>query len=62
MAARKGIQIKHFVVILILLWTGLADASLWWNLSHQKEEILKIARIQAHLTLEKDEVDNGKKY
>ena len=62
MAARKGIQIKHFVVILILLWTGLAAAFLWWNVSHQKEGILKIARIQAHLTLEKDEVDNGKKY
>jgi len=54
MDARKHLQIKHFVVILILLWSGLAAASLLWNLSHQKEAILKTARIQAHLTLEKD--------
>ena len=54
MDARKHLQIKHFVVILILLWSGLAAASLLWNLSHQKEAILKTARIQADLTLEKD--------
>lgn len=54
MTARKGIKINHFVIIFILFWTGLAAVSLWWNLSQQKEEILKTARIQAHLTLEKD--------
>ncbi len=54
MAARKGIKINHYVIILILLWTGLAVASLWWNLSHQKEEILETVLIQARLTFEKD--------
>ena len=54
MAVRKGMKINHFVVILLLLLTVLAAASLWWNLSHQKEQILKTAGIQAHLTLEKD--------
>jgi two-component system cell cycle sensor histidine kinase/response regulator CckA len=54
MAVRKGMKINHFVVILLLLLTGLAAGSLWWNLSHQKEQILKTARIQADLTLEKD--------
>jgi diguanylate cyclase (GGDEF)-like protein len=54
MGARKGIQIKHFVIMLILFWTGLAAASLWWNVSHQREEILKTVLIQANLTLEKD--------
>jgi diguanylate cyclase (GGDEF)-like protein len=52
-APRKGIKINHLVVI-ILLWTGLAAASLWWNMVHLKEEILMTARIQADLTLEKD--------
>jgi GGDEF domain-containing protein len=32
MAHRKGIAIHHFVVILILFWTGLAAASWWWNI------------------------------
>ena len=54
MAARKGIKINHFVIIFILLWTGLAAVSLWWNVTHLKEEILMTARIQANLTLEKD--------
>jgi diguanylate cyclase (GGDEF)-like protein len=54
MAIHKDITINHFVIILILLWTGLAAASLWWNVSHLKEEILETARIQANLTLEKD--------
>ena len=54
MVVRKGMKISHFVIMLLLLWTGLAAASLWWNLSHQKEQILKTAGIQAHLTLEKD--------
>lgn len=54
MAARKGIKINHFVIILILLWTGLAAASLWWNVRHLKQEILMTARIQANLTLDKD--------
>lgn len=53
-AARKDIHINHLVIILILLWTVLAAASLWWNVSHQKEEILKIVLIQARLTFEKD--------
>jgi diguanylate cyclase (GGDEF)-like protein len=54
MAARKGITINHFVIILTLLLTGLSAASLWWNVNHLKEEILETARIQANLTLEKD--------
>ncbi|OGQ97005.1 MAG: hypothetical protein A2284_12265 [Deltaproteobacteria bacterium RIFOXYA12_FULL_61_11] len=53
-AARKDIKINHYVIILILLLTGLSAASRWWNVSHQTEEILKTARIQAHLTFEKD--------
>jgi diguanylate cyclase (GGDEF)-like protein len=54
MATRNGIKINHFVIILILLWTGLAAASLWWNMVDMKERILETARIQANLTLEKD--------
>ncbi|MFH1079218.1 MAG: diguanylate cyclase [Pseudomonadota bacterium] len=54
MAVRKGMKIKHFVAILLLLLTGLAAASLLWNLDHQREQILETARIQAHLTLERD--------
>jgi hypothetical protein len=53
-ATRRGIKIRHFVVILLLFWTGLAAASLWWNMVDIKERILETARIQANLTLEKD--------
>lgn len=54
MALQKGMKIKHFVVILFLFWTGLVLASLWFNVSHQREQILKTAGIQARLILEKD--------
>jgi len=40
MAARTGMKINHFVVILLLLLTGLAAGSLLWNLGHQKEQLL----------------------
>jgi diguanylate cyclase (GGDEF)-like protein len=53
-AARKENTISHFLVILLLLWTGLAAASLWWNMVDLEEAILKTARIQANLILDKD--------
>lgn len=54
MTAHKGITIKHFMILLLLLWTALAAVSLWWNLSQQKEEILETALNQARLTFDKD--------
>lgn len=54
MIVQNDTKVWHYIAILLVIWTGLAAASFWWNLNHQKEEIFKTAGIQARLTLEKD--------
>ena len=48
------IPIRRFGLILALVWTMAAAASLWWNLDQEKRETLRIARNVALTNYERD--------
>ncbi len=50
----RPFPLKRYAWALIAVWTGIALASLVWNINELKSDILEAARIQAETAFEKD--------
>jgi PAS domain S-box-containing protein len=50
----RPLTLKHYGLILIIVWTLVAAASLWWNLLQHRQEAVDIARHIALTNYERD--------